>query len=318
MIILSVATAAVLPEDAQATIVDYVNNNDGTGNYNFRFETSNGIAREETGSVVNQGQEDQYIEVHGSYSYIDTNGQTVKVKYSVDKDGYHIDDDEVRGILFRTSNGLTREETGSVVNQGQEDQYIEVYGSYSYIDTNDQTVYVRYRADKDGYHIEAKEVPIIGLPPAAVATLLALWYNKLASCSYCVKKIFKMNRIIIACAVLSVAAAAVLPEDAQAQIVNYVNNNDGTGNYNFRFETSNGLKREETGFLINQGQEDEFIRVQGSYSYIDTEGKVVTVIYSADQDGYHIQEKGAIDIDVGLKPVPVNLPTGVVASLLGK
>ncbi|CAH0699912.1 unnamed protein product [Spodoptera exigua] len=127
-----------------------------------------------------------------------------------------------------------------------------------------------------------------------------------------------MNRIIIACAVLSVAAAAVLPEDAQAQIVNYVNNNDGTGNYNFRFETSNGLKREETGFLINQGQEDEFIRVQGSYSYIDTEGKVVTVIYSADQDGYHIQEKGAIDIDVGLKPVPVNLPTGVVASLLGK
>ncbi|CAH0699914.1 unnamed protein product [Spodoptera exigua] len=115
-----------------------------------------------------------------------------------------------------------------------------------------------------------------------------------------------MNRIIIACAVLSVAAAAVLPEDAQAQIVNYVNNNDGTGNYNFRFETSNGLKREETGFLINQGQEDEFIRVQGSYSYIDTEGKVVTVIYSADQDGYHIQEKGNRI-----------LPPSVTATLLG-
>ncbi|CAH0699915.1 unnamed protein product [Spodoptera exigua] len=92
--VLSVATAAVLPDDAQATIVDYVNNNDGTGNYNFRFETSNGITREETGSVVNPGQEDQYIEVHGSYSYIDTNGQTVKVKYSVDKDGYHIDNEE--------------------------------------------------------------------------------------------------------------------------------------------------------------------------------------------------------------------------------
>ncbi|KAH9627592.1 hypothetical protein HF086_010744 [Spodoptera exigua] len=107
--VLSVATEGVLPEDLQTQIVNYVNNNDGSGNYNF---------------------------------------------------------------AFRTSNGLAREETGSVVNQGQEDQYIKVYGSYSYIDTNDQTVYVRYRADKDGYHIEAKEVPIIGLPPAAVATLL--------------------------------------------------------------------------------------------------------------------------------------------------
>ncbi|XP_022816498.1 endocuticle structural glycoprotein SgAbd-5-like isoform X2 [Spodoptera litura] len=119
-----------------------------------------------------------------------------------------------------------------------------------------------------------------------------------------------MNRIIIACAVLSVAAAAVLPEDAQAQIVDYVNNNDGAGNYNFRFETSNGLKRQENGVVFNQGQEDEYIQVQGSYSYIDTKGRLVNVIYRADRDGYHLQEKETGDRNRILSP-------SVTATLLG-
>ncbi|XP_022816548.1 endocuticle structural glycoprotein SgAbd-5-like isoform X2 [Spodoptera litura] len=114
-----------------------------------------------------------------------------------------------------------------------------------------------------------------------------------------------MSRMIIACAVLSVAAAAVLSEDAQAQIVDYVNNNDGTGNYNFRFQTSNGLVREESGIVVNPGQEDQYIDVQGSYSYIDTNGAVVDVKYSADKDGYHFNEN------------IMGLPQTVVASLLG-
>ncbi|KAF9798838.1 hypothetical protein SFRURICE_020402 [Spodoptera frugiperda] len=118
---------------------------------------------------------------------------------------------------------------------------------------------------------------------------------------------FKMNRIIIACAVLSVAAAAVLPEDAQAQIVEYVYKNDGTGNYNFRFETSNGISREETGEVINPGQEDQYIKVYGLYSYKDTNGEVVNVIYGADKDGYHIESGEE----------PISLPPAAVASLLG-
>ncbi|CAH1644279.1 unnamed protein product [Spodoptera littoralis] len=126
-----------------------------------------------------------------------------------------------------------------------------------------------------------------------------------------------MSRIIIACAVLSVAAAAVLPEDAQAQIVDYVNNNDGAGNYNFRFETSNGLKRQESGVVFNQGQEDEYIQVQGSYSYIDTKGRLVNVIYRADRDGYHLQEKDTGLTMTGFQASP-GLPPAAIASLLGK
>ncbi|XP_050557556.1 endocuticle structural glycoprotein SgAbd-5-like isoform X1 [Spodoptera frugiperda] len=74
-------------------------------------------------------------------------------------------------IRFETSNGISREETGEVINPGQEDQYIKVYGLYSYKDTNGEVVNVIYGADKDGYHIESGEEPI-SLPPAAVASLL--------------------------------------------------------------------------------------------------------------------------------------------------
>uniref|UniRef100_A0A2H1VEL6 SFRICE_026878 n=1 Tax=Spodoptera frugiperda TaxID=7108 RepID=A0A2H1VEL6_SPOFR len=127
-----------------------------------------------------------------------------------------------------------------------------------------------------------------------------------------------MIRIIIACAVLSVAAAAVLPEDAQAQIVDYINENDGIGNYNFRFKTSNGLIREESGNVVNPGQEDQYIDVHGSYSYTDTNGQVVNVRYSADKDGYHInEEKVTSQFQDFAAPIPPGLPAAAVASLLG-
>lgn len=44
-----------------------------------------------------------------------------------------------------------------------------------------------------------------------------------------------MIRIIIACALVSLAAAAAIPDEPQAEIVKYVNENDGSGNYNFRW-----------------------------------------------------------------------------------
>nr|XP_021201021.2 endocuticle structural glycoprotein SgAbd-5 isoform X3 [Helicoverpa armigera] len=137
------------------------------------------------------------------------------------------------------------------------------------------------------------------LNASASCLLLKVWRN-----------INKMNRVIIACALLSVAAAAVIPEDAQAQIVNYKNDNDGLGNYEFSFETSNGIKREERGRLVNVGQEDEHIVVEGSYSFLDDTGKLVFIRYTADENGYKI---GPAPVD----KVSYALPTGLVASLLG-
>ncbi|KAJ8732710.1 hypothetical protein PYW07_015309 [Mythimna separata] len=121
-----------------------------------------------------------------------------------------------------------------------------------------------------------------------------------------------MIRIIIACALVSLAAAAVIPDDAQAQIISYHNENDGSGNYDFSFETSNGLRRKEVGRVINPGAENQYTDVEGSFSYTDADGKLVEVFYSADENGYHVKEKPRKKI------TDRNFSPSVVASLLGK
>ncbi|XP_075970544.1 endocuticle structural glycoprotein SgAbd-5-like [Anticarsia gemmatalis] len=93
----SLATAGVIPEDAQAEIVSYDNTNDGNGNYRFSFVTSNGITREETGRLVNIGLDDEHIEVEGSYTYTDTEGKQVVVRYTADENGYQVLDQDLSG-----------------------------------------------------------------------------------------------------------------------------------------------------------------------------------------------------------------------------
>ena len=71
---------------------------------------------------------------------------------------------------------------------------------------------------------------------------------------------------------------------------------DENGSYNFAFETSNGIKREESGRLEKsqrsasgnklQDGDGAGMEVQGSYSYIGPDGKMVTVTYTAGQNGF--------------------------------
>lgn len=56
----------------------------------------------------------------------------------------------------------------------------------------------------------------------------------------------------------------------------------------FRFVTSNGITREETGRLVNSGQSDEHIAVEGFYTYSDNDGILRMVNYKADSNGYVI------------------------------
>lgn len=58
--------------------------------------------------------------------------------------------------------------------------------------------------------------------------------------------------------------------------------------YYYSYKTSNGLTREETGEVVNLGKDDEHIVVRGVYSYIDTDGVIQSVSYTADENGYHI------------------------------
>ncbi|XP_061386757.1 endocuticle structural glycoprotein SgAbd-5-like [Musca vetustissima] len=90
---------------------------------------------------------------------------------------------------------------------------------------------------------------------------------------------------------ISVAFSTVLGAPQQdVQIVELENDNDGTGNYKFRFSLSDGTKQDEAGELKDvQGEEGPVQAVvkTGSYEFTDPEGKLHRVTYTADENGFH-------------------------------
>lgn len=55
----------------------------------------------------------------------------------------------------------------------------------------------------------------------------------------------------------------------------------------YRFDTSDGIHRDEKGELKDRGTEDEAIIVHGSFSFPGADGVVYTVKYTADENGFH-------------------------------
>jgi len=75
-----------------------------------------------------------------------------------------------------------------------------------------------------------------------------------------------------------------IPILRQEQEVNF----DGT--YKWAYETGNGIKAEEQGFLKNAGVPDQETQVaQGSYSYTAPDGQLISVTYIADENGFQPQ-----------------------------
>ncbi|CAK1604170.1 unnamed protein product [Parnassius mnemosyne] len=109
----------------------------------------------------------------------------------------------------------------------------------------------------------------------------------------------------------NVKGASITPE-SQAETVEYQNTNDGNGNYFFRFVTSNGITRQESGRLVNAGQPDEHVNVEGFYSYTDSDGVLQKIYYTADANGYSIRTKPPL-ANRNFSP-----SASVIASLLGK
>lgn len=61
---------------------------------------------------------------------------------------------------------------------------------------------------------------------------------------------------------------------------------DKHGNYQFEYETGNGIKQATQGFVKNAGQKDQTVGQEGYYSYIDEHGHQVGVHYIADEHGF--------------------------------
>ncbi|CAK9805355.1 Endocuticle structural protein SgAbd-6 [Anthophora plagiata] len=98
-------------------------------------------------------------------------------------------------------------------------------------------------------------------------------------------------QIIAFAALVTVALAAPQSVPPQAVLVKQVPlNNVGLGGYNYGYELSDGQAKQETGELVEGGTEGPFLKVRGSFSFVDPVTNVgYSVNYIADENGFQPQ-----------------------------
>ncbi|XP_055309248.1 mucin-2-like isoform X2 [Sitodiplosis mosellana] len=87
--------------------------------------------------------------------------------------------------------------------------------------------------------------------------------------------------------------------DAHAQTINQVDQKDINGNFNYAYETTNGIKVRQTSYITNQGRV-----VVGYYSYLGPDGKIYTTHYTADQHGYRATGSHLPVQETAVQPLP--------------
>lgn len=110
--------------------------------------------------------------------------------------------------------------------------------------------------------------------------------------------------VVIACAALALARPQENPSTTAASILEYTQGDDGAGNFNFAFKTSDGIneqaqgnlkditvpKYDENGQRVGDEQAKGLVQ-QGSYSYTAPDGQQITVNWIADENGFQPQGK---------------------------
>ncbi|KAH8303992.1 hypothetical protein KR018_000228 [Drosophila ironensis] len=97
--------------------------------------------------------------------------------------------------------------------------------------------------------------------------------------------------VLAVCALVFVSSisAAPLDDSQHATILRYENDNIGVDGYNFGYETSDGVSRQEQAELKNAGTDQEALSVRGSYSWVAPDGQTYTLHYIADENGFQPQ-----------------------------
>ncbi|XP_055707881.1 endocuticle structural glycoprotein SgAbd-2-like [Phlebotomus papatasi] len=102
-----------------------------------------------------------------------------------------------------------------------------------------------------------------------------------------------MKIIIGLLAIASIASAqirGIVPSrDANAVILKHIYEPNPDGSYVYSYETSNGIRADQQGYLKNPGTQIEAQVMQGSYSYTGPDGVVYTVKYIADENGFRAE-----------------------------
>ncbi|XP_056635141.1 cuticle protein CP14.6-like [Diorhabda sublineata] len=83
-------------EDARnARITRYDYDNNGYGSYNYNVTQSDGIYNEQSGTIENQGTDEESSRVVGYYAYPGSDGIMYYVEYIADKDGFRVAGDHI-------------------------------------------------------------------------------------------------------------------------------------------------------------------------------------------------------------------------------
>ncbi|GAB0093171.1 endocuticle structural glycoprotein SgAbd-2 [Sergentomyia squamirostris] len=77
--------------------------------------------------------------------------------------------------------------------------------------------------------------------------------------------------------------------DGNAVILKHIYEPNPDGSYVYSYETSNGIRADQQGYLKNPGTTIEAQVMQGSYSYTGPDGVVYTIRYIADENGYRAE-----------------------------
>lgn len=86
--------------------------------------------------------------------------------------------------------------------------------------------------------------------------------------------------VLLACVALALGDVSHL--DTVVRFDSVVN----PDSFQYAYETSKGIKAEESGVLKNAGSEQEAIEVKGSFSYTSPEGENIALSYIADENGF--------------------------------
>ncbi|XP_055387538.1 endocuticle structural protein SgAbd-6-like [Condylostylus longicornis] len=83
-----IAITQARPADEPIAILKSETDVNADGSYSFLFEGADGSFREEKAIPKNVGTEDAYLEITGTYRYVDKDGQNVEVHYTADDKGF--------------------------------------------------------------------------------------------------------------------------------------------------------------------------------------------------------------------------------------
>ncbi|VVC95674.1 larval cuticle protein LCP-14-like [Leptidea sinapis] len=118
-------------------------------------------------------------------------------------------------------------------------------------------------------------------------------------------KFFVVSSVVVAC-----VFAASVPSDQASSIVRSDFQSDPDGNYQYSYETDNGISSNAQGKVKVYGKDEVALEVSGSNSYISPEGQKVEFTYIANENGY--QPQGAL---LPTPPPPQPIPDYIVRAL---